>query len=185
MLFSVSTKGVCTVRVPCVQVRTYVYAVGVALSAFSSFSLFLVVGGMQPGRTYRCLATAGECDLVEALASLLLTCNTPCDGADRWLALCNSRLATLFVNYVATLFWLVSHKFTHSVTRYCLAVLARTHVAAARDIELGELLCDSLDGVSGSSQLRFAMSSTEVCGRTKEQEKRMMLSKIGKQTDRC
>eukprot|EP00752_Nemacystus_decipiens_P018442 g16533.t1 len=33
--------------------------------------------------------------------------------------------------------------------------------AAAREIELGELLCDSLDEASGSSQLRFAMSSTE------------------------
>lgn len=38
-----------------------------------------------------------------------------------------------------------------------------THTnAATSDIELGELLCDSLDDASGSTMLRFAISSNEV-----------------------
>lgn len=38
----------------------------------------------------------------------------------------------------------------------------RTNTALRTDVDLGELLCDSLDDAAGSTLLRFEISSTEV-----------------------
>lgn len=41
-------------------------------------------------------------------------------------------------------------------------MLRHPFLAVVGDIELGELLCDSLEDAPGSSLLRFTISSTEV-----------------------
>lgn len=78
-----------------------------------------------------------------------------------------------------------SHSSTvHSFTDPLALHRARDHVAATRGIELGELLCDILSGVARSSQLRFAMSSTEVRGRGQTERKQYIWVKRVK-SNRC